>query len=197
METGAVNDSAYLPFLPDLFAISRGLDTWQFDLEDGYVTYAGIGPDRNVVAEKRDAFASYSDAAPFAGMDISLEVDPEVVAQTLTRMLAGGANFPTGNAVLSKDARSRLDRVIEIMAENPSTVLDVEGHTDNQGDAASNQTLSEARALAVVDYLVDGGIAADRLAAFGYGEDRPIADNNTAEGRAQNRRIAFVVSEGE
>jgi len=197
METGAVNDSAYLPFLPDLFEICRGLDTWQFDLEDGHVTYAGIGPNRDVVAEKRNAFASYRDAAPFAGMNISLEVDPEIVADTLTRMLAGGANFPTGSAVLSNDARTRLDRVIEIMTENPSTVLDVEGHTDNQGDAASNQTLSEARAQAVVDYLVDGGIGADRLTAFGYGEDRPIADNDTPEGRAQNRRIAFVVSEGE
>lgn len=197
METGAVNDSDYLPLLPDLFEISNGLDTWQFDLEDGRVTFAGIGPNRDVVADKRSAMASYGDAAPFAGMDIALEVDPEVVAHTLTRMLAGGANFSTGSAVLSNDARTRLSRVIEIMAENPSTVLDVEGHTDNQGDAASNQTLSEARAQAVVDYLVDGGIAADRLTAFGYGEDRPIADNNTAEGRAQNRRIAFVVSEGE
>jgi len=197
METGAVNDSAYLLFLPELFEISEGLETWQFDLEDGHVTYSGIGPNRDVIAEKRNALAIYRDSAPFAGLDISLEVDPKAVADTLTRMLAGGANFPTGSAVLSDDARARLDRLIEIMAENPSTVLDVEGHTDNQGDAAANQTLSEARAQAVVDYLVDGGIEADRLTAFGYGEDRPIADNSTPEGRAQNRRIAFVVSEGE
>jgi outer membrane protein OmpA-like peptidoglycan-associated protein len=197
MDTGSVNDSPYLRFLPELFEISRGLDPWQVELEDGHVTYSGIGPNRDVVAEKRSALAIYRDSAQFAGVDISLEVDPRVVADTITRMLAGGANFPTGSAVLSDDARARLDRVIEIMTENPSTVLDVEGHTDNQGDAAANQTLSEARAQAVVDYLVAGGIEADRLTAFGYGEDRPIADNSTPEGRAQNRRIAFVVSEGE
>ena len=70
----------------------------------------------------------------------------------------------------------KLDEVIAIMLANPATGLTVEGHTDNQGDAA---------------------VAADRLTAIGYGEEQPIADNDTAEGRAMNRRIEFVVSEGE
>ncbi|MEM0933684.1 MAG: OmpA family protein, partial [Bacteroidota bacterium] len=65
----------------------------------------------------------------------------------------------------------------------------VEGHTDSVGSAKTNQRLSESRANSVRDFLVDKGIGADRLTAIGYGEDKPIATNNTRSGRAQNRRV--------
>jgi OmpA-OmpF porin, OOP family len=68
----------------------------------------------------------------------------------------------------------------------------IEGHTDNTGTPASNQTLSQARAKSVVEALVTGGISRDRLAAKGFGQDRPIADNRTDEGRAKNRRVEIV-----
>jgi outer membrane protein OmpA-like peptidoglycan-associated protein len=85
---------------------------------------------------------------------------------------------------------------VVILAANPSTLLTVEGHTDDQGDEATNLGLSQARADAVVAYLVAGGVAEDRLVAIGLGETDPIADNATAESRAANRRIVFVVREG-
>ena len=69
--------------------------------------------------------------------------------------------------------------------------LEISGHTDNQGDPDDNRELSEARALAVVEWLVDAGIAPERLTAAGFGDTRPIAPNETADGRAQNRRIEF------
>jgi OOP family OmpA-OmpF porin len=69
----------------------------------------------------------------------------------------------------------------------------VVGHTDTDGEDASNQTLSEKRAQAVADYLVKAGLPADRFTATGYGSTQPVASNDTDEGRAQNRRIEFVV----
>ena len=71
----------------------------------------------------------------------------------------------------------------------------VEGHTDNRGVKAANQTLSEDRARAVMEYLVSQGLAADRLESVGYGDTKPIAPNLTARGRELNRRVEFIVLE--
>jgi outer membrane protein OmpA-like peptidoglycan-associated protein len=89
-----------------------------------------------------------------------------------------------------------LDDVVELLNKNPSIKkVEVGGHCDWIGSDAYNQRLSEARSRAVVKYLTDKGIAADRLMAKGYGESVPIADNNTTEGRAKNRRVEFTVLE--
>ena len=85
-----------------------------------------------------------------------------------------------------------INRIVTLMTENPDLKFSVEGHTDSTGNAASNQTLSEARSKAIVAKLVEMGIAADRLAAVGKGQNNPIADNATDEGRAKNRRVEFV-----
>ena len=79
--------------------------------------------------------------------------------------------------------------IIQILNEYPNAKFTVEGHTDSVGSAKTNQRLSESRANSVRDFLVDKGIGADRLTAIGYGEDKPIATNNTRSGRAQNRRV--------
>jgi len=197
MHVGDVARTASLTSLAQIFDIANGLDPWEFSLDNEQVTFTAMGPDRETVAARRDALGAYRRSAAFAGADITIEIDPRAVAASLTELLAGGANFETGSAILSANAKIKLDKVAGIMMENPSTVLTVEGHTDNQGDPASNQVLSEARAQAVVVYLVAGGISADRLTAVGYGEDRPIASNDTPQGRAENRRIEFVVTEGE
>jgi OOP family OmpA-OmpF porin len=84
--------------------------------------------------------------------------------------------------------------VLKFLREHPSTTAEIEGHTDSVGPDAYNQTLSEQRAQAVVDALVNSGISRDRLMARGYGESRPVASNDTDEGRAQNRRVAVTVS---
>jgi outer membrane protein OmpA-like peptidoglycan-associated protein len=129
-------------------------------------------------------------------LDNRAAVDPAAVATVLTDLLKGTATFRVGSAELSQDAMSLLDEAVEILADNTATVLTVEGHTDDVGSDEDNLALSEARAQAVVDYLVAGGIDAARLTAIGYGESRPIADNDTAEGRSENRRIQFVVEGG-
>jgi len=78
------------------------------------------------------------------------------------------------------------------MKDNPDVKFSVEEHTDSTGTVANNQTLSEARSKAVVDKLIENGIAKERLVAAGKGQTSPIADNSTDEGRAKNRRVEFV-----
>jgi len=86
-----------------------------------------------------------------------------------------------------------LDAGVEVLKENPGTSIQVAGYTDSVGTDAYNQGLSERRANAVLDYFVSHGIEASRLTAVGYGESNPVADNSTADGRAQNRRVELNV----
>lgn len=99
--------------------------------------------------------------------------------------------FMTGSAALTKTAKAELDKAGQIMSEHPDIKVSVEGHTDNTGNAASNQTLSEKRANAVKAYIVSKGISADRLTAKGFGQTKPVGSNKTVAGRAQNRRVEF------
>lgn len=101
-------------------------------------------------------------------------------------------NFDIDKTALRPDAQPVIADIVKLLEADPSLKLTVEGHTDNTGSAAHNQTLSEGRAAAVVAALEALGIAADRLEAKGFGPDRPIAGNDTAEGRAQNRRVELV-----
>lgn len=101
-------------------------------------------------------------------------------------------NFDTDEATLRPDAQPTLAEVRQLLAENPGLRLAVQGHTDNAGTPAHNQQLSEARARAVAAALVAGGTAPDRLLAAGFGQTRPVADNATGAGRAQNRRVELV-----
>jgi outer membrane protein OmpA-like peptidoglycan-associated protein len=101
-------------------------------------------------------------------------------------------NFDFGKATIRPDSQPVIDQVSEMLKANPGLRLSVEGHTDSVGSPASNKTLSESRAKAVVAALVAGGVDPARLAAAGWGQDRPIADNGTEEGRAKNRRVELV-----
>lgn len=101
-------------------------------------------------------------------------------------------NFDTGKSIIRDDSKPIIDQIVEMMRSNPDLKIGVEGHTDNVGTSASNKTLSEARAKSVVAAIIAQGISADRLSPAGFGQDRPIADNSTEEGRAQNRRVELV-----
>jgi outer membrane protein OmpA-like peptidoglycan-associated protein len=105
----------------------------------------------------------------------------------------GGATFDFGSAELTPALEGLLDTGAGILLRNPSVLMTIEGHTDSVGSDAFNLALSNARAQAGVDYLVALGVQPARLFAIGYGETRPIADNGTAAGRTQNRRLEFVL----
>ena len=81
-----------------------------------------------------------------------------------------------------------------ILKSDPAIMVVIEGHTDNAGDAAKNKALSQKRADACKKYLTDKGIAAENLSSFGFGPDKPVADNKTPQGKAKNRRVEFKLS---
>jgi OmpA-OmpF porin, OOP family len=121
-------------------------------------------------------------------------VDATVCQQLFSDLLAKGRiRFEPGRATIDPDSAGLLDRLIETALRCPNVNIEIAGHTDGDGDAAFNQALSEKRAQAVMDYLVKAGLAADRFTATGYGSTQPLAGNDTDEGKAQNRRIEFVV----
>jgi outer membrane protein OmpA-like peptidoglycan-associated protein len=108
------------------------------------------------------------------------------------KFITYGITFDVGKSTIKPESMGEITRIATLMSENPDLKFSVEGHTDSTGNATSNQTLSEARSQAVVDKLVENGIARDRLTAAGKGQTSPIADNGTDEGRAKNRRVEFV-----
>jgi outer membrane protein OmpA-like peptidoglycan-associated protein len=99
--------------------------------------------------------------------------------------------FEFNKTTLLDESHASLDEIISFLKANDLKLIEISGHTDNEGSDKYNQDLSEGRAQAVVDYLVENGIAASRLMAKGYGESRPIETNITEEGRALNRRVEF------
>jgi outer membrane protein OmpA-like peptidoglycan-associated protein len=101
--------------------------------------------------------------------------------------------FEFAKATLLKESGVELGRVAAILGQYPGMTIEIAGHTDSIGDDKSNLDLSAARAEAVRRYLVDHGVAPARLAARGYGESRPVAVNDTDEGRQLNRRVEFVI----
>ena len=108
------------------------------------------------------------------------------------KFITYGITFDVGKSTIKPESMGEINRIATLLKENPDLKFSVEGHTDSTGSAATNQTLSEARSQAVVDKLVENGIARDRLTAAGKGQSSPIADNGTDEGRAKNRRVEFV-----
>jgi len=103
-----------------------------------------------------------------------------------------GVHFDNDRGVIRSADKGILDAAAETLQKQGDTKVEVAGYTDDRGDAAYNQKLSQRRAEAVRQYLIDKGIDASRLTAKGYGESNPVADNGTAEGRFKNRRVELV-----
>lgn len=100
-----------------------------------------------------------------------------------------GVDFAPGGTQLDGAARRALAPLVAALTGFPQVAIEVQGHTDNRGRAATNLELSKLRVMSVVRYLVAAGVAPERLRPFGYGENRPVASNATPEGRHRNRRI--------
>ena len=109
------------------------------------------------------------------------------------KMVIENILFNTGKATLLPESFNSLNKLVNLLRENPKVKIEVSGHTDNTGSAATNKTLSKNRALSVRNYLISQGIAGERVEYNGYGFDRPIAPNNTEEGRAANRRVEIEI----
>ncbi|WP_369048810.1 OmpA family protein [Tenacibaculum sp. UWU-22] len=120
----------------------------------------------------------------------------EVPAHQISNLndFARAIYFNTSRSSFKTGVTQKLDLISSIMKDYPAANFVIEGHTDNTGSNTLNQKLSEKRASAVLNYLVSKGISANRLSSIGYGENYPIADNNTAQGRAQNRRVEIKLA---
>ena len=101
-------------------------------------------------------------------------------------------NFDTGKWDLKSDGQAAVREIVAALKSAPALGIAIEGHTDNVGQAAANKSLSEKRAQSVMAAIVAGGIDAKRLSAAGFGQERPVADNRSEEGRAKNRRVELV-----
>lgn len=121
--------------------------------------------------------------------EITVEIEPA------TEYTLDNVYFETASASLKKESFAELNELVYFMQRKPKARIEIGGHTDNVGSEESNLTLSENRARAVRQYLLDRGISPFRVAAKGYGECQPIANNLTEEGRQQNRRTAVKILE--
>ena len=131
-----------------------------------------------------------------AGVDLG--DNPLQACQTSFDLImdANAVVFKFDSAEISRDSGRTLDKIMAVSSTcSDALVFEVGGHTDNTGDSVTNTILSEARAQSVASYMETAGFDIDRLIVKGYGSDRPESDNSTAEGRAKNRRIEFVVQE--
>lgn len=109
------------------------------------------------------------------------------------KMVLDNIFFETNKATIKPESTTELERLANLLIENPTIRLEISGHTDNVGSYRANQKLSESRAKSVVDYMVSKGVGSSRLEYKGYSFNQPIADNSTAEGRSKNRRVEFKV----
>ena len=101
-------------------------------------------------------------------------------------------NFDTNKATIKPESMPLVQQIVDLMKSQPNLRVSIEGHTDSQGNAAANKTLSLNRAKAVASAVAAGGIRADRMETVGWGQEKPVADNRTEDGRAANRRVELV-----
>jgi outer membrane protein OmpA-like peptidoglycan-associated protein len=143
---------------------------------EGYLFYS-----ENFVLEGGSLKEPYKKDAPMN----KIEVGQTVVLKNVF--------FDTDKFDLKDKSKIELNKLISFLSKNPNVKIELGGHTDNVGSAKSNQVLSNNRAKAVYDYLVANGVAKERLSTKGYGDTKPIASNDTEQGRAENRRTEFKI----
>ncbi|MEL7158553.1 MAG: OmpA family protein [Actinomycetota bacterium] len=201
----AVDGSSIGLFLPLVGPVLDGSDDGELALDDGAAVLTGAAYDPVETEEIDDAV----DVANAVGLEVDNQMTTVVLSEAqqivalqaeidqifeLARAIEGqNPSFATSEGQLSAPAMATLDRVIVAMRRYPLPGADIIGHTDSRDTEEFNQILSEDRAASVRDYLVDNGVEPVRLTASGRGETEPIADNGTEAGRAENRRVDFIV----
>lgn len=146
----------------------------------GALAGAGIGYYMDNQAQEIERVVDPQDSVDRRGEDIQISLSSDIL-------------FASGKAELQPDGKQKLAEVSDVLHRYPRTRVEVVGHTDSKGSEAMNQELSENRANAVARVLVANGVAQNRIVTRGEGELSPIADNNTPEGRARNRRVDLKI----
>jgi OOP family OmpA-OmpF porin len=186
--------------VPALGALSR-LSTGTLVVTDREVKLSGDAFYDTAPAQIRSNLARDFSQGWQLKADISVKpaaapVDATVCQQLFSELLGKGTiRFESGRSTLDPDSAGLLDRLIETALRCPTVNIEIAGHTDAAGENTANQALSEKRAQAVVEYLGRAGLPASRFTPVGYGSTQPVATNDSDEGKAQNRRIEFVVKE--
>jgi len=148
------------------------------------------------LAVKADNYLFHSENFNIPSATEYQEIEKDIALNNIkkdVKIILKNVFFETGSAKLKPASYAELGRLTKMMNDMPAMRIEISGHTDNQGSKATNQRLSEARAKAVVDFMISEGIDASRLEYKGYAFDQPVADNSTKEGRAMNRRVEFKV----
>lgn len=165
------------------------------DREDACVNEAGPAASNGCPDADQDGIADKDDQCPTEAGTAALNGCPEVDEETkeVLALALEGVKFQSGRSVILNSSLPVLDKVVEVMNLHPGYRLKISGYTDSSGNADSNLKLSDDRAHAVEQYLISKGIKASRLEAQGYGIANPVATNDTAAGRAKNRRVEFEI----
>jgi len=149
---------------------------------------------KNELASEKTAREAAEKKAALALADLKKLAEVKQDTRGMVITLSGGVLFASDQSTLLPQAVIKLNEVADALIKgNPDSNITVEGHTDSQGQRQYNMELSKKRADAVRDQLVARGVASDRIKSVGYGPDRPLIDNKTAENRANNRRVEIVV----
>ncbi|WP_171022056.1 OmpA family protein [Cohaesibacter sp. CAU 1516] len=184
--------------LTSLQAVSR-LDAGIADLSPEGLSLKGGAYYDAAMQKVKDSLTGILPDGFALNADLSVAAPGEVVDAGVCQTLMRGALtdntilFDSGKSTISEDSFGLLDGLIYTARRCPDSRIQIAGHTDSDGDDATNQQLSERRADAVVAYLSEAGLSQDRLEPKGYGETMPVESNDTAEGKAKNRRIEFVI----
>ncbi len=148
------------------------------------------------IAVKADKYLFHSENFDIPKTSVYQEITKDVALKKVevgSKIILKNIFFDTDKSILRPESTAELERLIALLTEIGSLKIEISGHTDSRGGAAHNQTLSENRAKAVVDYLIKKGIVASRLEFKGYGMTTPVATNDTDDGRQQNRRTEFKI----
>ena len=175
-------------------AQTQTLDTMRRSQSEARKAQSELQQTKQELASERQKREEAEKKAAQAMADLQRIAAVKQESRGMVITLSGAVLFPSGQSSLLPGAMVKLNEVADALTKsNPESKMVVEGHTDSQGSVDFNQNLSLQRAQSVRDYLVSRGIAADRITANGLGSTRPIAANNNAEGRANNRRVEIIV----